>query len=278
MRDRRQHRVRRCQAHIQSASFICRQVTALDLILLRLSCIKPYFNRRRCSIPLRRIRWVRSFFEYFLQLESDDRTKLPEYKQWYLVKRNGLSEIPGGKLRSADTHNRASTLFREFPELGISLIQSADGLHWFDGRGITLIPNSSPEVIGKSRIFAGSTSIGRLIFKSENGLYEFFKTGPRPLSVTALAGPEFHVVDVADWPEAHVVLIQTKSGLFALDSDLNVVQITDSTVAGSRFFSFVGTNPGSGDMILNGEKSLFVLVDTVRNGKDICRRTSLAPK
>ena len=239
---------------------------------------KAILEQKESQYPVLQKSLGQAFFEYFLNWESDDRKKLPEYKQWYLVNRSGLSEIPGGKLRSADTHNRANTLFREFPELGISLIQSADGLHWFDGRGITLIPNSSPEVIGKSRIFAGSTSIGRLIFKSENGLYEFFKTGPRPLSVTALAGPEFHVVDVADWPEAHVVLIQTKSGLFALDSDLNVVQITDSTVAGSRFFSFVGTNPGSGDMILNGEKSLFVLVDTVRNGKDICRRTSLAPK
>jgi hypothetical protein len=75
-----------------------------------------------------------------------------------------------------------------------------------------------------------------------------------------------------------VVLVQTRSGLFALDSDLNVVQIADNTSAGSSFFSFVGINPGSGDMILDGEKSLFVLVDTARNGKDICRRTTLAPK
>jgi hypothetical protein len=210
---------------------------------------------------------------YFFNWESDDRVERPEYKQWYLVNRSGLSEIPGGKLQSADTYRRAFDLFMELPELGISLIEAADGFHWFDGKDITLIPNSSPEVIGKSKIFAGPQSIGRLIFKSEKGLYEFLKTGPKPLSVAALAGPEFHIVNVRDWPEAHVVLVRTKGGLFALDSDLNVVQIDDNTVVGSSL-SFVGTNPKSGDMILEGEKSLFVLVDTVRNGKDICQRTA----
>ncbi|MDP1700762.1 MAG: hypothetical protein Q8L53_07375 [Aestuariivirga sp.] len=215
--------------------------------------------------------WYRLFFDYFFE-ESGEQIKRPEYRQWYRINRNGLSAIPGGRLPALDRYYNASWLFHEFPELGISLIEAADGFHWFDGKSINPVPDSSPEIIGKYKLFAGSKSIGRLIFRSERGLFEFLKSGPKPLLIAGLAGPEFHIVDVADWSEANVVLVQTKSGLFALDGDLNVAQLSDNSVAGSRFFSFVGTNPQSGDMILNGEKSLFVLVDTVRNGKDICRR------
>ena len=235
-------------------------------------------HQQALQYPIAQYSLGQVFFEYLFNLESDDHAKQMEYKQWYLVNRGGLSAIPGGKLRPADKYKRAFDSFLEFPELGISFIEAADGLHWFDGKVITLIPNSSPDVIGKYKTFVGPKSIGRLILRSEKGLFEFTKTGPKPLFIDLLANPESHFVEVKEWPETNVVLLITKSGLFALDGDLNAVQITDYTTAGSSFFSFVGINPGSVDMIMDGEKSLFVVVDTVRNGKDICRRTTLAPK
>jgi hypothetical protein len=79
---------------------------------------------------------------------------------------------------------------------------------------------------------------------------------------------------IADWPDAGVALIATRSGLFSLDADLAAKPIPGRgapDISPPILSPFTGINPSTGEMVLTGGHALFLAVDTKRGQDDACR-------
>jgi hypothetical protein len=69
-----------------------------------------------------------------------------------------------------------------------------------------------------------------------------------------------------DWRESGVALISTRDGVFALDQNLNAIPIAGGNLIDLNSLNFaVGTNPATGEMVLNAKSGLFLAVDSRRN-------------
>ena len=78
-------------------------------------------------------------------------------------------------------------------------------------------------------------------------------------------------VTLKDWPESSVALISTRDGVFVLDDNLNASAVSDGDLIRLTFLDFAnGTNPGTGEMVLNDERGLYLAVDSLRS-PEACR-------
>jgi hypothetical protein len=158
-----------------------------------------------------------------------------------------------------------------FPDLEVTLLVSNDALYTFDGTALHLVENSHVKDIGEHPRFAGAATIGRLLMATNEGLYEIVGSTVRPLDIPELSGPRYAIRFLKDWEAAGVVIVKRENELYVIDRDLKVQRVHGSHAL-SRSIDFVGEQPGSGDIVINGADSVLLVVDTARHGRDLCHR------
>jgi hypothetical protein len=158
-----------------------------------------------------------------------------------------------------------------FPELGVTLLASKGALYKFDGTELQLLDTSQVKELSRYPIFAGASTIGRLLMATGTGLYEIVGGSVKRLDIPELSGPQFAIRILKDWNAAGVVIVNRENTLYTIDRDLKVQRVaTPHTI--SKGIDFVGEQPGNGDIILNGVNSVLLVVDTARHGHELCKQ------
>lgn len=209
----------------------------------------------------------------FRQVLTYDRGNLPfdAKKRWRRFNGGRLEDIPGGNiaLREGDENGWV----RDLPTIGRALIDAHDGFYLYDGQMITPVIDGGRERVGDFARVYDLTSVKRVIVVSKKGFFELTAEGRLaalmlPFDTSGWPEPSF-----ADWPESGVAILSTVNGVFALDANLQVLSVAGGERIGTQPLDFpVGVNPSSGEMVINGERGLFLLVDSHRTHDNACER------
>lgn len=180
------------------------------------------------------------------------------HPRWRQLGPAGMEDIPGGDIGIANAD--FGPQIQDLPTLGRTLVRGRDGLYFYDGTAIVPVPRSASSSIGRFPRVHDLPSLGRVIVSSEYGLFELTRDG---LTAKAMPFPMIGLpaFQIADWPEAGVALASTRTGIYALDRDLNATPVPGGDRIGPTYLEFsVGTNPGTGEMVLSGSAGLFLAV------------------
>jgi hypothetical protein len=128
-------------------------------------------------------------------------------------------------------------------------------------------------VIGQYPRAYDLASIGRVVVTTQKGMFNLTKDGSLVAVSTPFPADGLPMPDIADWLESGVALVSTRSGLFALDSDLVTKPVLGGDKVGYVWRTFTGINPGTGEMVLTGAHALFLAVDAERSHDDACRQS-----
>jgi hypothetical protein len=111
-------------------------------------------------------------------------------------------------------------------------------------------------------------SIGKTLLYSEKGLFELRSDGnPAPLPFPGDA----HIREVAALPASHLAVLFAGGTVFALDALGKVSEVPGGRRLGDQFLDYdKGVIPGRNEMLVNGKDALFLIVDRMLSGNDVC--------
>jgi hypothetical protein len=205
-------------------------------------------------------------------LTYDSGGHIDSRRRWRRLEHNGFEDISGGDVGNAHERIFPHGRIHDLPTINRVLIEGGDRLFIYDGQTFSPVIDGWNNRIGDFLRVYDLQSIKRVIITSRNGMFELTADGRlvsrlMPFPTDGLPEPE-----VADWPESAAALVATRNGLFALDADLNAIQVSGGDQIGLGWLGFAnGTNPGTGEMVLTGSRGLFLAVDA-RRSPDTCRR------
>jgi hypothetical protein len=188
------------------------------------------------------------------------------HPRWRRLGRDGFEDIPGGNIGNPEPKLFPFGRIYDLPTLGKTLIEGKDGLFLYDGHVMTPVVDGSSARIGPlSRVY-DLPSIKRVVLSTRNGLFELTVDGKLVARPMPFSGGGLPVPTLKDWRESGVALISTRDGVFALDQNLNAIPIAGGNLIDLNSLNFaVGTNPATGEMVLNAKSGLFLAVDSRRN-------------
>jgi hypothetical protein len=179
--------------------------------------------------------------------------------RWRHLGSAGMEDIPGGDIGLADS--ALGPQIQDLPTLSRTLIRGRDGLFLYDGATIVPVPRSGRSDIGRFLRVYDLSSVGRVIVASEMGLFELTRDGGLVAKTMPFATDGLPILELADWPEAGVALVSTRNGIYALDRGMKAVPVPGGDRIKLGYLDFaVGTNPGTGEMVLSDPASLFLAV------------------
>jgi hypothetical protein len=199
----------------------------------------------------------------------------PLSARWRRLGPRAFVDIEGGDVGIAFRDVGAVGNYHDLPSLKRGVIQGKDGLFLYDGNTITPVVNSGPDRVDYLAHIYDLQSIGRVIVTSRKGLFELTADGqlvdrPMPFPTEGLAEPA-----VADWPEAGVAVLSTKSGMFVLDRNLNAEAISGGIQLGfAGWRSPVQPLPSANgtELLLTARPGLFLLIDGTRSSSGACQQ------
>lgn len=190
--------------------------------------------------------------------------------RWRQSTPGGLANIKDGDIRMPSGGSPNSHVY-DLPTLGRTLIDGAEGLFLFDGNGLAPVLNGRREIYGEIRHVYDLSAIGRVLIVAQHGVYEVTRDGelvarPIPLPTNLFPGLEF-----VDWPSTDVALASRPAGIFVVDNDLHVTPILGGDEVENVGTGLVqGEIEGTGDMILDGRRGVFLAVDAQHGGAETC--------
>jgi hypothetical protein len=191
---------------------------------------------------------------------------------WRRLTDNGFENIPDGNI-GLPRPNPYGGSIQDLPTIGRTLIEGQDGLFLYDGNMLSPIAGAEQKAIGDYPVAYDLPSIGRVVVITENGFFNLTEKGSLVAIKTPFPPEKAFMQKIADWPDAGVALVSTRSGLFTLDADLvaKPIQGGGAIEVSSPLSPFTGINPSTGEMVLTGTHALFLAVDTSRSHDGACR-------
>jgi hypothetical protein len=195
-------------------------------------------------------------------------------KDWRRLTANEFESIPGGDVGLPRANPYLGPQIQDLPTISRTLIEGRGGFFLYDGQSLSPVPHGERTVIGDFPRAYDLASIGHVVVTTTNGMFDLTKDGRLTAMTTPFPAVGLPTPQIADWPDAGVALVATRSGLFTLDSDLVAKPIDGSNAVADAWMSislFTGVNPGTGEMVLTGTHALFLAVDAERSHDDACR-------
>lgn len=138
---------------------------------------------------------------------------------WRRLTDDSFENIPGGDIGMPRPSPFGGSI-QDLPTIGRTLIEGRDGLFLYDGKTMAPIAGAERQVIGDYPVAYDLPSIGHVVVITEKGMFDLTKEA-RLVALEMPFPPERAFMQkIADWPDAGVALVSTRSGLFALSSDL----------------------------------------------------------
>ena len=151
---------------------------------------------------------------------------------------------------------------RPLTGIGLALIEGFGRRRYvYDGDRVALLPGADPMRIGRYLIARDLPSIGKVVFLTERGLFEFTRNG----EVARLHLPfeygesGFVETTVSEFPSAHIGLIATKHNLYAISPIDGVQPIKGGTDDEYIPQPFPGQIPGRDVMLVGGKHRLHLI-------------------
>ncbi|MBY0381262.1 MAG: hypothetical protein K2W78_05030 [Xanthobacteraceae bacterium] len=185
---------------------------------------------------------------------------------WRKLTSRRFEAIPGGDDPKAAPSAAVGWKVKQLNSLQTALIDGDLGFFVYDGNRMDPVTDGDRTRIGKYPSVYDTPAIGRAFVKTEGGLKELTNTQLRDVPV----GLPKSIITVIDWPESKRAAIFTVGKVFIVDADLNVSAILDTSQIDFDSAPTHGTNPATGDLIFTGKQGTYLIIDTVRSGKEAC--------
>jgi hypothetical protein len=182
-------------------------------------------------------------------------------ESWHKILASGTEEIANSATGTVDEKYEKVGVLKDLPSLNGAVIFGSSGLHYYDGVSIREFSGGRYEIVGRWPQIADISSLKRVFAVSERGVFELKPTAiAEKLDVPFQVGG-YPLIESIDWPAAGVALFNTAEGLFALDSKGSWESIGKYPLYFGGVRAAVAENPANGDMILNGDDSIYVVID-----------------